>query len=93
MYRSGGPLVSALIFNVLFWPGLLLLAFGGLMIYSSKVGKVRMSGPFVADLHLRGDETVLDAGCGRGLLLIASRPAVDHRQGDRRGHLERGGSV
>lgn len=71
MFRSGGPLVMAIFFNVLFWPGLLLFVFGGLMVYSSKVGKVRMSEAFVADLHLRGDETVLDAGCGRGLLAIA----------------------
>jgi SAM-dependent methyltransferase len=71
MFRSGGPLVMAIFFNVLFWPGLLLVVFGGLMVYSSKVGKVRMSEAFVADLHLRGDETVLDVGCGRGLLAIA----------------------
>jgi arsenite methyltransferase len=40
-----------------------------LMVWSSKVGKLRMRRTLVDSLQLKGDETVLDVGCGRGLLL------------------------
>lgn len=42
------------------------------MIWSSRVGKVLEANRLLNDLHLRGDETVLDVGCGRGLLLIGA---------------------
>ena len=41
-----------------------------LMVWSSKIGKLRMREKLVDSLHLHGEETVLDVGCGRGLLLI-----------------------
>ena len=40
-----------------------------LMIWSSKVGKLRMRKTLIDSLNLKGNETVLDVGCGRGLLL------------------------
>lgn len=40
------------------------------MIWSSRVGKLRVRNRLVDSLELRGDETVLDVGCGRGLLLL-----------------------
>ena len=40
-----------------------------LMIWSSKVGKLRMRKMLIDSLNLKGNETVLDVGCGRGLLL------------------------
>lgn len=40
-----------------------------LMIWSSKVGKLHKRRTLVESLQLKGNETVLDAGCGRGLLL------------------------
>jgi arsenite methyltransferase len=40
------------------------------MVYGSKVGKVRDRNRFLDLLSWRGDEQVLDVGCGRGLLLI-----------------------
>src|SRR5262245_28869080 len=43
---------------------------GGLMVYGSKVGKVRGREKLLDLLPWRGDEQVLDVGCGRGLLLI-----------------------
>lgn len=43
-----------------------------LMVYASKVGKVRGRGRFLDQLPWRGDELVLDVGCGRGLLLVAA---------------------
>jgi arsenite methyltransferase len=41
-----------------------------LMIWSSKLGKLRKRATLIESLMLKGNETVLDAGCGRGLLLI-----------------------
>ncbi|HJZ92463.1 MAG TPA: class I SAM-dependent methyltransferase [Gemmataceae bacterium] len=43
-----------------------------LMVYGSKVGKVRGRERLLDLLPWRGDEQVLDVGCGRGLLLIAA---------------------
>src|SRR5262245_25320490 len=40
------------------------------MIWSSKVGKLRKREMLIESLQLKGNETVLDVGCGRGLLLI-----------------------
>jgi arsenite methyltransferase len=40
-----------------------------LMIWSSKVGKLHKRRTLIKSLHLKGNETVLDVGCGRGLLL------------------------
>ena len=45
---------------------------GLLMIYSSRVGKLRARDRLLDGLRLRGDERVLDVGCGRGLLLIGA---------------------
>jgi len=39
---------------------------------SSYFGKFRVRNRLLRELHLRGDETVLDVGCGHGLLLIAA---------------------
>jgi SAM-dependent methyltransferase len=41
-----------------------------LMAWSSKVGKLRQRDMLIQSLGLKGDETILDVGCGRGLLLI-----------------------
>jgi ubiquinone/menaquinone biosynthesis C-methylase UbiE len=43
-----------------------------LMVFSSYVGKFRERDKLLDGLGLRGDETVLDLGCGRGLLLIGA---------------------
>ncbi len=40
-----------------------------LMIWSSKAGKLRKRQMLIDSLQLKGNETVLDIGCGRGLLL------------------------
>jgi arsenite methyltransferase len=54
------------------WPGLALLISGSAMIYSCKVGKLRDRERLLDLLSWRGDELVLDVGCGRGLLLAAA---------------------
>jgi arsenite methyltransferase len=48
------------------------LAMAGWMVWDSKVGKLWSRDRLLDGLHLRGDETVLDVGCGRGLLLIGA---------------------
>lgn len=42
------------------------------MIWSSKVGKLRDRERLLGSLAWRGDEQVLDVGCGRGLLLVGA---------------------
>ena len=39
---------------------------------SSLFGKFRVRNRLLSGLHLRGDETVLDVGCGHGMLLIGA---------------------
>jgi ubiquinone/menaquinone biosynthesis C-methylase UbiE len=67
--------------NVGFWPilgnsffsiGAICLIEVLLMFSSSLVGKFRARDRLLDNLHLRGDETVLDVGCGHGLLLIGA---------------------
>src|SRR6516162_3735309 len=48
-----------------------LLGAGG-MVYYSKVGKLRIRDQMLDLITWRGDERVLDVGCGRGLLLIGA---------------------
>lgn len=48
-----------------------LLFYGAVMLWSSLVGKKRVRDRLVTALALSGHEQVLDAGCGRGLALIA----------------------
>ena len=42
------------------------------MIYDSKIGKVRERETFLDKLDWKGNERVLDVGCGRGLFLIGA---------------------
>jgi len=48
------------------------LSIAGWMVWDSKVGKVRERDRLLDSLPWRGDEAVLDVGCGRGLLLIGA---------------------
>jgi arsenite methyltransferase len=59
----GRPLISA---------GLACGVMAVWMIWSSKFGKVREREAFLDLLEWRGDERVLDVGCGRGLFLIGA---------------------
>jgi arsenite methyltransferase len=47
-------------------------AMGLWMIYDSKIGKVREREKYLDKIAWRGDERVLDVGCGRGLFLIGA---------------------
>jgi len=52
--------------------GLILLIPAALMFASSRFGKLRARDRILGRLKLCGDETVLDVGCGHGLLLVAA---------------------
>jgi SAM-dependent methyltransferase len=52
--------------------GVYFLAGAGGMIHYSKVGKLRIRDQTITLIPWRGDELVLDVGCGRGLLLVAA---------------------
>jgi arsenite methyltransferase len=43
-----------------------------IMVWSSRVAKLKMRDRILSSLPWRGDEQVLDVGCGRGLLLIGA---------------------
>lgn len=49
-----------------------LLGTAGLMFFGSKVVKLRIRDKILDGLHLKGDEQVLDVGCGSGLMLIGA---------------------
>jgi ubiquinone/menaquinone biosynthesis C-methylase UbiE len=52
--------------------GLVGVAQAGLMVRSSRTGKLEERDRLLDELPWRGDERVLDVGCGRGLLLIGA---------------------
>jgi arsenite methyltransferase len=53
-------------------PGLSLAATAALMLWGSKVSKLRLRDRVLDSLNLRGDERVLDVGCGHGLMLLGA---------------------
>ncbi|MES2273770.1 MAG: class I SAM-dependent methyltransferase [Chlamydiota bacterium] len=42
----------------------------GWMVYGSLTGKQKILSDLIQDLHLKGNERILDLGCGRGMFLI-----------------------
>ena len=49
--------------------GVIFLLVGLYMIYGSKIGKYKMRAKIIERLGIKGNETALDVGCGRGLML------------------------
>jgi arsenite methyltransferase len=70
--RSEYPEPAWALFSVLGSIGLVFLAVGAFMVWSSRVAKLKLRDELIESLALQGDEKVLDVGCGRGLLLIAA---------------------
>ena len=56
------------------------LILASLMYLSSRIGKLHARDRLLARLKLSGDETVLDVGCGHGLLLIAAAKLLSRGQ-------------
>lgn len=48
------------------------------MFASSKIGKIKQAQKLIYSLNLQGHETILDVGCGKGLLLIAAAKQLNH---------------
>jgi SAM-dependent methyltransferase len=69
LYIANGPNpVASICLSI----GVTFVIVGGIMIWSSRVAKPRMCNRLLDLLPWRGDEKVLDVGCGRGLLLIGA---------------------
>jgi len=69
------PLVASIFFYLGIVSAVSFLFTTGMMIWSSKVGKLIQRERLIDSLSLKSNENVLDVGCGRGLLLNA----VAHR--------------
>lgn len=75
MFIAAGVLAVAASFpqlHWLIWPTMSLLITPIIMVLGSKVFKLRLRDRLLDSLNLKGDENVLDAGCGRGLMLIGA---------------------
>jgi ubiquinone/menaquinone biosynthesis C-methylase UbiE len=70
--RSEYPGPALKMCGVLALAGLAFLGVGAVMVWSSRVAKLRLRDQLLESLALRGDERILDVGCGRGLLAIGA---------------------
>ena len=68
---QGGPF-GVFLGGISLVSGILLLVISVVMFWGSKVGKLRLRDQVIDALPWRGDERVLDIGCGHGLLLIGA---------------------
>src|SRR5207248_9652552 len=66
-----GPVRLGLAYMAL-WPALGCGAMAVWMLWDSKIGKVRERERLLDNVAWRGDERVLDVGCGRGLMLVGA---------------------
>lgn len=75
IYMTGGHQQAGLLrslFRTGLFAGTAWIATALHMIYGSRVRKLRLRDKLLDELQLRGDEMVLDVGCGRGLMLIGA---------------------
>jgi len=72
MNRDMNPRGGSALFSVLGSMGAAFLLTGVVMVWSSRTGKLAMRDRILDSIEWRGDEKVLDVGCGRGLMLIGA---------------------
>ena len=82
-----GPAMQMTLYFVFF------LANTSSFLYTTRRGKFLECDRILDQLHLRGDEGVLDMGCGRGAVLTAVARRLTTGRVDRRRYLEQKGSV
>ena len=58
--------------SVMIWAGLSFFLIGCVILLGRKAGKLILRERILNSISWRGDEQVLDVGCGRGLLLVAA---------------------
>lgn len=76
MNRAVAPGPGAALFVVFAVISLSYLAAVGVMIWSSRAGKIAVRDQILDSIPWRGDEKVLDVGCGRGLFLIGAAQRI-----------------
>ncbi len=74
------PLFFLLIFPCLLPTNLTFFATALWMVYSSYLLKPRHLHRLISELDLKGDEEILDMGCGRGMFLCEAAKKVKPRQ-------------
>ena len=70
--RTTSPGTAQALASIVACIGLGFLITAAVMIWSSRVAKLKLRDRMLDGISWRGDETVLDVGCGRGLLLIGA---------------------
>ena len=69
---SSGEGVRLSVVSSSLFPGIALLATACWMYFGSKYGKTAERDKLIGEVQWKGDERVLDVGCGRGLILIGA---------------------
>jgi arsenite methyltransferase len=70
--RNSSPAAAVSIGSMLLSIGVTFMLISVIMLWSSRVGKLKVRDRILNSFAWRGDEQVLDIGCGRGLLLIGA---------------------
>jgi arsenite methyltransferase len=72
LYVGQGAPVGLLLGGICLLSGLTLCIMDVVLLWGSRVGKLRLRDEALSRIPWRGDERVLDIGCGHGLLLIGA---------------------
>ena len=70
--RNTSPATAAALASMLVSLGMTSVIIAAVMVWSSRAAKLQVRDRILDSLPWRGDEKVLDVGCGRGLLLIGA---------------------
>ncbi len=70
--RTSNPTAATSLGSMLSAIGLTFLIVAAFMVWSSRVAKLKLRDRILDTIPWRGDESVLDVGCGRGLMLVGA---------------------